>query len=92
MAEFNHKTFGRLAIKDLTQRDMENYIAAMKDKGELTMAEYEGQAVRVSAKLGLITEPKLTDDGVDVLPRKNVKWIADKLATVIAEANRLDPE
>jgi hypothetical protein len=92
MAEFNHKTFGRLVIKDLTQRDMENYIAAMKDKSELTMAEYEGQAVRASAKLGLIAEPKLTDDTVDALPRKKVKWIADKLANVIAEANRLDPE
>lgn len=92
MAEFNHKTFGRLVIKDLTQRDMENYIAAMKGKDELTIAEYEGQAVRVSAKLGLIIEPKFADDSVDALPRKKVKWIADKLAAVIAEANRLDPE
>jgi hypothetical protein len=89
--EFEHEKLGKCVLKDLTQKDLEDFHEAMKGKGELSLTKWRGDSVRAFAKQGLIEEPVIKADEVDGLSPGMVYWLSECITKLQAEALNIDP-
>ena len=90
--EFEHETYGKCVITDITQKKLEDYLRAMQGKEKEVVTVWRGDSVRIAAKQGLIVEPELKPEDIDNAKPAYIRWLSDEcLAKVIAEVTRIDP-
>jgi hypothetical protein len=89
--EFEHKTFGKCELGDLTQKGMEDFHRAMKGKEQEVLSVWRGDSVRVAAKQGLLVEPKLSPEDINNAKPAKIAWLSECIAKLFAEALNVDP-
>lgn len=76
---------------DLTQKQVEQWSAALKGAHEKTVPEYRGDVVRAAIRAGWVLAPELKPEDVDAMPPRLVRWLADQCAGLYNDATQLDP-
>lgn len=89
--EFEHKKFGKCVVKDLNQKELENFSRDMKQDLNVPLSVWRGDSVRAAVKHGILIEPALSLDDVDNAKPGLIVWLADCVNAVIAEAMNVDP-
>lgn len=89
--EFEHKKFGQCVVKDLNQKELEDFSRDMKQGLNVPLSVWRGDSVRSAVKHGILIEPALSLDDVDNAKPGLIIWLADCVAKVIAEATDIDP-
>jgi len=88
---FENKKFGKCELKDLTQKQFEEYSKLMLDYNKETLTVYRGQMLRTFAKLELLVEPDWKAEDVDNAHPGHVKFVADCIEKHLAEILNIDP-
>lgn len=89
--EFKHKRFGKCELKELTQKNLEDFHRDMKGKQNEPLSVWRGDSVRVMAKIGVLIEPAWKAEDVDNAKPAQVIWLSDCIAKLMTEALNLDP-
>ncbi len=89
--EFTHAKFGRMEIAEFTQAQMERYGEAMVGKESQSLPQYYGECVRTAVRVGVLIEPRLSDEEIANAKPAQVKWLAINVLNAVAEANNVDP-
>ena len=89
--EFEHKKFGKCVVKDLNQKELEDFSNDMTNKEKVPLTVWRGDSVRAAVKHGILVEPALSLDDVDNAKPGLIVWLADCVNKVIAEALSVDP-
>lgn len=89
--EFEHEKYGKCVLTELTQKMLEDFHRDMKGKEKEVLSVWRGDSVRVTAKQGILTEPKWTAKDVDNAKPGHVTWLSECIGKLIAEAMNLDP-
>ena len=89
--EFEHKKFGKCVVKDLNQKELEDFSNDMTNKEKVPLTVWRGDSVRAAVKHGILVEPALSLDDVDNAKPGLIVWLADCVNKVIAEALSIDP-
>ena len=89
--EFEHKKFGKCVVKDLNQKELENFSRDMKQGLNVPLSVWRGDSVRSAVKHNIMTEPKWTVEDIDNAKPAHIVWLAECIAKVIAEAMNIDP-
>jgi hypothetical protein len=89
--EFEHKKFGKCAIAEITQKQVENFHGAMKGKEGEPLSLWRGESVRNALKFGIIIEPEWSVEQVDEARPGQVVWLSECVAKAFVEALSIDP-
>ena len=89
--EFTHEKFGKCVVKDLNQKELEDFSNDMTNKEKVPLTVWRGDSVRAAVKHGILVEPALSLDDVDNAKPGLIVWLADCVNKVIAEALSIDP-
>jgi hypothetical protein len=89
--EFEHKKFGKCVVKDINQKELEDFSNDMTNKEKVPLTVWRGDSVRAAVKHGILVEPALSLDDVDNAKPGLIVWLADCVNKVIAEALSIDP-
>jgi len=89
--EFEQKKFGQCVVKDLNQKELEDFSNDMTNKEKVPLTVWRGDSVRAAVKHGILVEPALSLDDVDNAKPGLIVWLADCVNKVIAEALSIDP-
>lgn len=88
---FESKKFGLCQTKELSQRDVETFIASMNAVEGESQVAFDGRAVRLGAKLGLFADGPQSEGEVDGMNPGRVRWLSDSLATAVQDSLTVDP-
>jgi len=91
MPEYTHDRFGKCVLSEITQKQMEEYADKTRTKPDQLMVVWRGDCVRVASDMGILQEPKLSQDDIDNEKPGKIRWISECLAKMISEANDIDP-
>lgn len=92
--EFEHNKFGKCVLKELTQKEAEDYGRKMQELSEgpkEPLTVYRGNMVRVFSEFGFMKEPKLSKEDVDNSSPGLIKWLSDCITKAMTEALNIDP-
>ena len=89
--EFEHKKFGKCVLVEINQKQLEDFMRGMKGKENEPLTIWHGESVRTAVRLGLLTEPVLTPEGVDNAKPGLIRWLSDCISKMFAEATSIDP-
>ena len=90
--DFEHKKLGKLMVKELTQRDVENFGKEYRALDRKSQVDVNGATVRAAIKAGLITEPEWTVEMVDQMKPYLVAWYAQCIDKAYLEATTVPNE
>lgn len=95
--EFTHKKTGwKVVVKELTQKQLEDYMAAWRRlrPAVASTPEDDGAVLRAALSSGILieTNPPLKPEDVDGLSPGLVRWMADRIDQVYEEATSVPPE
>jgi len=88
---FDSKKFGLFETRELTQRDVETFIASMPDIDGESRVAYDGRAVRQGTKQALFISGPQSEAEVDGMNPGRVRWLSDCLADAIRDSLTVDP-
>lgn len=89
--EFEHSKFGKCVLSEITQKQLEDFSKASRGEPDQLMTVWRGNCVRAASEIGFLVEPKITKEDVDNANPGLIRWLADCIAQMIAEANDIDP-
>ncbi len=81
-----------MALVELKQRHIENFSVMIKEFEAWPAPAFRGAVLRSAIKCGWIEQSPWTAEAVADLPPKQVRFIADAIATYYTECMELDPK
>lgn len=88
---FESKRFGLCEVREISQRDLETYLAAVNIVESESQVAFDGRAVRQGAKQQLFISGPQSESEVDGMNPGRVRWLSDCLAKTIQDALVVDP-
>ena len=81
-----------VALVPLKQRHIETFALAIKEFEAWPAPAFRGAVLRCAIKGGWIERPAWTPEEVSEMPPKNVRFIADAIATLYTEVMDVNPK
>ncbi|HQN69035.1 MAG TPA: hypothetical protein PLW19_04230 [Anaerolineaceae bacterium] len=91
MKKFEHKTYGKIEVSDITTKQYEDY-GEMMGGTPRGYTKFRVDTLKAFLTLGLAKcEPELKPEDVDDLKPAKTLWLSNCISEVIAEAITIDP-